>query len=107
MKSGGNREWISARMAAWLDVLAIDLLGYALMDNHIHVVVRSRPDVAHGWTPEEVGRRWRGLSTVSDGGPSLPEQAIRDFHLTAKELPAIRGVLAHPGAMLRAVKEGL
>ena len=36
----------------------IDLLCQAIMSNHIHLVLRSRPDVVKEWDNTEVARRW-------------------------------------------------
>ena len=38
---------------------AIDVGAYAVMANHLHVVLRQRPDLARDWSAEEVTRRWR------------------------------------------------
>jgi len=35
---------------------AIDLHAYAIMSNHIHMVLRPRPDVAEAWAAERVAR---------------------------------------------------
>jgi len=106
LEGAGSREWLSAAFASWLDVLAVDLLGYALMGNHVHVIVRTRPDVAAGWTPGEVRRRLVASAAVSDGRPGLPSEAPVGSRLSADELMDARALLSHPGAMLRAVKEG-
>src|SRR5205807_487792 len=34
------------------------LLGFAVLSNHVHVVLRNRPDVVRGWSDLEVARRW-------------------------------------------------
>ena len=31
-----------------------DILGYDLMWNHIHLILRTRPDLAASWSPGEV-----------------------------------------------------
>ncbi len=36
----------------------VDILGFAVMSNHIHVVVRNRPDLVAGWSDDEVARHW-------------------------------------------------
>jgi hypothetical protein len=104
LEGPGCREWLSERLASWLEVLAVDLLGYALMGNHVHLVVRTRPDVAHGWSITEVRRRWFASMTVSDGAPSVP--AVPGPAMVARAVAQARLELAHPRMMLRAVKEG-
>src|SRR5262245_53501201 len=36
----------------------MDVLGFAVLSNHLHVVVRNRPDVVQNWSDLEVARRW-------------------------------------------------
>ena len=43
--------------------------------NHLHVVLRSRPDVVKKWSDEEVARRWLRLFPKrrgKDGAPLAP-----------------------------------
>jgi len=35
--------------------------GFAVLDNHLHVVLLLNDSVAKGWTDEEVVRRWGRL----------------------------------------------
>lgn len=37
---------------------AVEIMGYALMSNHFHLVVRYDPKQADTWSDEEVARRW-------------------------------------------------
>jgi hypothetical protein len=32
--------------------------GFAILDNHLHVLVRLDPELANRWSDEEVVRRW-------------------------------------------------
>jgi len=34
-----------------------DLLGFAILSNHFHLILRSRPDVVATWDDREVARR--------------------------------------------------
>jgi hypothetical protein len=38
--------------------MAIDVLDYAILGNHLHVVLRNRPDIVSTWSDAEVARRW-------------------------------------------------
>jgi hypothetical protein len=38
--------------------MAVEIGGFAVMDNHLHVVARTRPDIVQDWSDEEVARRW-------------------------------------------------
>jgi len=53
-----RKEWIRRRMEALASVFAIDILSYAIMSNHMHQILRNRPDVCAHWSDEEVAIRW-------------------------------------------------
>lgn len=53
-----RKQWIEDRLAFLTDVFAIELLAYAIMDNHYHVVVCIDKKRADRWSDEEVVRRW-------------------------------------------------
>ena len=77
-----RKKWVSLRLCALLDVFAVELVAYAVMSNHVHSLVRIRPDVAKGWSPEEVARRWRTILPRHRGqnGASEPsEEEIRQI----------------------------
>jgi hypothetical protein len=97
---------LAGAFAAWFDLLAVDLLGYALMGNHIHLVIRTRPDRSAAWTAVEVRRRFTAAHMVRDGRPCAPDAALPGLRRPAVDVATARQTLAHPGMMLRAVKEG-
>ena len=56
----------------------VDVLGFALMSNHIHLILRNRPDVVRGWTDDEVAQRWWNLYPQrkdADGQPVEPRES--------------------------------
>jgi hypothetical protein len=68
---GHRRQWIEDRLGLLASVFAIDLLAYAIMHNHYHVVLRVAPERAEGWSNEEVAERWGRLFSLSkDANPS-------------------------------------
>ncbi len=53
-----RKEWVRERFRQLAGVMAIDVLDYAILDNHLHIILRNRPDVVRTWSDEEVARRW-------------------------------------------------
>jgi len=53
-----RRQWFYQRIEHLCSYMAIDLLGYSLMDNHTHFLLRSRPDVVASWDDRTVVERW-------------------------------------------------
>ena len=70
-----RRLWIRRRLEFLASVFAIDCLTFSVMHNHLHLVLRSRPDVLATWTDEEVASRWLRLFPKrrnKDGSPAEP-----------------------------------
>ncbi len=48
-----RRDWIRKRLELLASVFGIDILNYAIMSNHLHVLLRTRPDVVKTWKDED------------------------------------------------------
>ena len=59
-----RKQWIERRMEHLAAYLGIDLLGYSILSNHCHLILRSRPDVVKTWDDTQVARRWLMLWPV-------------------------------------------
>ncbi|MEK7416011.1 MAG: transposase [Planctomycetota bacterium] len=51
-----RRGWLSTSLAEALPHFGIDLITYAIMSNHLHLVVRLRPERVDDWTALEAAR---------------------------------------------------
>lgn len=60
-----RKAWIVDILEFQCSLMAIDLLDFCVMDNHIHQVLRSRPDVVKKLGDREVARRWLTLCPKS------------------------------------------
>ncbi len=69
-RSGRNfdhrKQWLEDRLALLSTVFAIDLLAYAIMSNHYHVVVRLHAAGTARWSDEEVVERWGRVFSIPD-----------------------------------------
>jgi len=79
-----RKEWIRNRLRELVQIFHIEVAGYAIMSNHYHLVVRTRPDLARKLTPYEVARRWWDLypkKRDSRGRPKEPSGEDLDMIL--------------------------
>jgi hypothetical protein len=60
-----RKAWVRERLRALTALFAIDVCAYAVMSNHLHVVVRVVVDRAAGWTDDEVARRYTLLHPMA------------------------------------------
>ncbi len=53
-----RREWIRRRLEILAAVFGVDVLTYAILSNHMHLILRNRPDVVKTWSDRDVAERW-------------------------------------------------
>ena len=53
-----RRELIRQRLEFLAGIMGIEVLGYSVMSNHFHCILRSRHDVVETWSDEDVARKW-------------------------------------------------
>lgn len=82
-----RKLWVEIELKRLAAMMGIDLLCHAILSNHFHLVLRSRPDVVATWDDTEVARRWLMLCPLRKDGNGLPEEP------TEYELNTIRN---HP-----------
>ncbi|EDQ01841.1 hypothetical protein KT99_04539 [Shewanella benthica KT99] len=56
-----RREWVESRFIELVGAFAIDIAAYAVMSNHLHVVLRIDIESANRWTDREVVEHWHLL----------------------------------------------
>ena len=56
-----RKDWIERRLEELAELFAVAVAGYAVMDNHLHVLVRLEPERAGDWSDREVALRWGRL----------------------------------------------
>jgi len=104
-----RREWIRNRLEFLAGIFGIDILGFSVMSNHLHAILRSRPDVVKDWTDEEVARRWWNLFPSrrnKDGSPAEPaETDLKSLLADAKILVELRARLSSISWFMRCTSE--
>jgi REP element-mobilizing transposase RayT len=76
-----RKAWIVSRLRHLAAIFAIDVCAYAILDNHYHTILRTRPDLVALWCDRDVAIRWLTLfprHRDQDGVPMPPvEKEIR------------------------------
>jgi hypothetical protein len=63
-----RRAWVEQRLLELAEIFAVGVYAYAVMSNHVHVVLRIDPTTAATWTDEEVATRWVRLFPATVNG---------------------------------------
>ena len=105
-----RKQWIEDRLHELTEVFAIDVAGYAVLDNHLHVLVYLSPERAEVWSDEDVVRRWGRL--FPPRGKNRQPLPVSDAWVTqkladAKFLQQARKRLGDLGWFMKCLKEPL
>ena len=84
-----RRLFIEQRIYLLSSLFAIDIAAYAVMTNHIHLVIKLSPEVVDDWSDREVLLRWTSLFK----GPLLVQQYLKGVALPALELLALSEII--------------
>lgn len=103
-----RREWIRKRLELLASVFGVDVLSYAILSNHLHVVTRTRPDVVATWSDRDVATRWLRVFPGRRIEEQLAEPTTTDIDAlvnNAQRLAEIRTRLSDLSWFMRALSE--
>ncbi|WP_313919271.1 hypothetical protein [Tahibacter sp.] len=103
-----RKQWIEDRLLALADIFSASVLAYAVMSNHVHVVVRMDPASTRRWSDSTVAERWATLFPAShDRGPHIQDRLERIAALLAnpERLAVLRERLGNLSWFMRCLSE--
>jgi hypothetical protein len=93
-----RKLWIEDGLQRLSAAMGIDLIGFSILSNHFHLILRSRPDVVATWDDCEVARRWLMLCPArkgQDGRPLEPNEGeLNSIRNDPERLRCIRSRLS-------------
>jgi hypothetical protein len=77
-----RRAWVEGRMFLLADVFAMDICAYAVMSNHLHIVLRLDAEQAKRWSDKEVLIQWhKGFNGTLLTHSFVKDEALDEFEL--------------------------
>ena len=106
-----RKVWIDDQLTHQARYFGIDLLCQAIMSNHLHLVLRSRPDVVKEWDDSEVARRWLMLCPLRRDERRQPEEPtefeINSIRNDKQKLATIRSRLSDISWWMRLLSQNI
>lgn len=97
-----RRQWVEDRIHFLAEVFGVAVWGYAVMSNHLHVVVQTLPEAVAGWSDAEVARRWVRLFPREDVNPEWRAGLLAS---NPEKLAALRSRLSDLSWFMRCLSE--
>ena len=89
-----RKAWLVDRLRHLAAVFAIEVCAYAVMENHYHSILRTRPDIVAGWSDWEVASRWLTLfprhRAIGDTAILPAEEEIRALTYCPERIAQLR-----------------
>ncbi len=71
-----RRQWVEDRIHELAGIFGVAIWGYAVMSNHVHVVVQTLPEAVAGWSADEVAARWLRLFPRQDQNAEMRAEVL-------------------------------
>ena len=105
-----RKRWLEHRIEHLAKYFAVSVAGFAIMDNHFHVLVRLDCDDVGNWSDEEVVRRWMAIyppKGIKWDDETNVQGWIERYRQNPKKVKDYREWLADLGWFMKCLKEPL
>lgn len=85
-----RKEWIRSRLAFLVEVFLVEVVAYAVMGNHLHTVLKTRPDLAEKLSPEEVAFRWLKIFPPRNSDPETLNYKLQEIVSNEERVKKLR-----------------
>ncbi|HSX59226.1 MAG TPA: hypothetical protein VLF18_03400 [Tahibacter sp.] len=100
-----RKSWIEDRLRVLGDCFAISIHAYAVMSNHLHIVLQVVPDVVAAWSDEEVAARWVRIYPPARGDAAAVELKRQQLAADPGRIEVIRSRLGNLSWFMRCLAE--
>lgn len=84
-----RKDWLLAMLTSLASIFCIEIFKYSIMDNHLHLILRNRPDLVREWSKENILRRamrlfpdkFRRLGWYVEPQDPLPQHLLENQEL--------------------------
>ena len=85
-----RRSWVETLLLKLATVFAIDVAAFAVMSNHLHVVLRIDVDTVNAWSDRKVLEKWHQLFK----GNNLTQQFVKGELVQTQQVTQLKHLIA-------------
>jgi hypothetical protein len=107
---GHRKQWLENRLKELVATFSVQCAGFAVLDNHLHVLLRLDSQRTRDWPAEEVARRWLSIFPLRNlAGEALPicEARVRQLSEDVGWVAKVRQRLGSLSWFMKCLKEPL
>ncbi len=103
-----RKQWMQSRIAQLSSIFCVDTLGYSILSNHVHLVLRNRPDLSDKLSDRDVAIRWLMIypgKYLQEDNPEPDEAKIERILADEKRIDLYRHRLSSISWFMKSLKE--
>lgn len=100
-----RKSWIEERIRLLAECFAVSIHAYAIMSNHLHVVLQIDPVIAADWSEDEVAARWVRIFPPRESSESAVADKCARLIANSSRLQTVRARLADLSWLMRCLAE--
>lgn len=103
-----RKSWLVDRMKLLAPSFAVEIYGFAVMNNHFHLVLHYDPKACESWSEEEVARRWVEAFPPVEHGKVVEERKAEKREMLLGDpdrLERLRRTLGSLSAFMKHLKQ--
>ena len=100
-----RKAWIKARIHLVAECFAVSVHAYAIMSNHLHLVIAIDPGITTAWCDDEIASRWVRLFPPREDTEAAIERKRRRLMSDPVRLDLIRRRLGNLSWLMRCLVE--
>jgi hypothetical protein len=98
-----RKDWLEHRILEMGEIFACGIYGYAVMSNHLHIVVHMSPNTAREWTAAEVATRW--VKLYPTGKEASDQEKIESIFSEPARVETYRSRLSSLSWLMKSTSE--
>jgi REP element-mobilizing transposase RayT len=100
-----RKRWVEERLFELAELFAVSIYGYAVMSNHLHVVLAIDPAAALTWSEAQVAERWLRLFPIQSEDAEVQARRLHALRSNPARLSQCRERLASLSWFMRCLNE--
>ena len=104
-----RKDWIRNRLIYLSDVFVMDILSFAVMDNHLHIMIRTNFNKLASLSDREILRRWKKLfpkkNNLDDNSFEPTDEELKVMQLNTERMKEIRRRMGDVSWFMKSVDE--
>lgn len=100
-----RKAWVEQRIRVIAECFAVAVHAWAVMSNHLHLVLSIDPAAVHKWSDDDIARRWCLLYPPTDGSDAAVQRKMAAILAQPARVAVLREYLGDLSWLMKCLAE--